>query len=107
MLVLVGLMLVLGVAPASAGVEKNPRVFVGTDVMCGGESLGGLLATGQAGHASDGTLGVAVYVEITNIGPDAVPVFGSFPLNNGLAGITTECSWSGEGLDFHGYVILT
>lgn len=107
LLVLVVLVAMVGVLPASAGLENNPKAFVGTDVVCEGDELGGLLATGQAGHADDGTLGVALYVEITNLGPEPIPVFGKFERNRGLASQTVWCTWAGEGLEFAGWVLLT
>ncbi len=110
LLLLVGLMLHMSVIPAGAGVENNPSAFRGGNVVCEGVpgDPGDLIATGQAGHdgVNPGMAGVALYVEITNLGPEPVPVFGSSSLNPGLAKVTTWCTWEGEGLEFAGWVLL-
>lgn len=109
-LLLVGLMLLMSVVPAGAGVENNPNAFRGGNVICDDVPMepGSLIATGQAGHdgVNPGVVGVALYVEITNLGPEPVPIFGSSPLNRGLAKVTTWCTWQGEGFDFRGRVLL-
>lgn len=80
--------------PAWAGLEKNPNVFVGTDLSCAnGLTAESFFGVGRTGHVPDQGIGVATAIHVL-AGPGGPVVATIFDVpGKGLDEVTTECEW--------------